>query len=125
MADLALDWGDDLVIGPDGDLTLLDGDAMVQQRIQRRLFTAAQNYVWHPEYGASLPERIGRVALARNIQALVVSQIGLESSVAKVPVPVVTVQVDTVVLGLFNITIVYTDSATGDPVTVNLEVTKG
>lgn len=122
MADLDLEWGSDLTLAPNGDLNLVDGDDLVRQRIERRLLTAVQGYVWHPEYGAGLPERIGKVALAKNIQALVITSIGLEESVAKTPVPVISVDEDQTVSGLFNISISYTDAATGQAVAISFEV---
>lgn len=122
MADLDLDWGGDLALTADGDLALVDGDDMVQQRIIRRLLTAVNGYVWHPEYGAGLPQRIGRVARARDIQALVRASIALEETVAKTPVPLITVNQDTTVLGLFLIGITYTDAATGTSVSLSFEL---
>jgi hypothetical protein len=120
MADIDLDWKADMTIGPDGDLLLADGDDMVRQRIERRLFTAVQGYIWHQEYGAGLPDRIGRVARARDIQSLVAANIALETSVSPTPVPAITV--DETQPGLFVIGIVYTDAATGTSVSLNFEV---
>ena len=122
MADLSLEWGDDLQLTPGGDLLLADGDVMVRQHIDRRLFTAVRAYVWHQDYGAGLPQRIGRVARARDIRSLVVAQIGMEATVAKTPVPTVTVAEDETVFGLFNIGIDYTDAATGQSVSLSFQV---
>lgn len=122
MADLDLQWKGDLTVSPDGDLLMSDGDDMVRQHIERRLFTAVQGYIWHNEYGAGLPDRIGRVARARDIQSLVASHIALEVTVAPTPVPVVTVNEDETTMGLFNIGIIYTDAATGTSVSLNFEV---
>jgi hypothetical protein len=120
MADLDLQWKGDMAFDPTGDLLLADGDDMVRQRIERRLFTGIQAYIFHQEYGAGLPDRIGRVARARDIQSLVAANIALETSVSPVPVPVTTV--DETTPGLFVIGIVYTDAATGTSVSLNFEV---
>ena len=115
MADLDLEWGGDLSLGADGDLVLADGDTQTRQALERRLLTAVRGYVWHQEYGAGLPERIGKVALPANIRAVVRSQVALESSVAPLPVPKITVNEDETIDGLFNIRIEYTNANTGQP----------
>lgn len=122
MADLDLEWRGDLATDPDGDLLLSDGDDMVRQHIERRLFTAVRGYIFHQDYGAGLPDRIGRVARARDIQSLVSAHIALEATVASIPVPVITVDEDETTMGLFNIAIQYTDAATGSSVSLNFEV---
>lgn len=120
MADLACPWKGDFDLTPDGDLATVDGNDMVEQAVVRRLMTATKGYVWHPEYGAGLPERIGRVAVARNIRSVVLSQIGLEATVSRVPLPTVTVTASAA--GLFAIAITYTSAVTGKPVEISLEV---
>ena len=94
MADAALDWQGDLSLTASGDLAMVDGNDLVEQRIIRRLLTAIRGYTWHLDYGAGLPQRIGRVATAKNIQALVQANMKLEVTVATVPVPAVTVDPD-------------------------------
>ncbi len=120
MADIGCLWKGDFDLTPDGDLAMVDGNDMVEQHIVRRLLTAVKGYVWHPEYGAGLPERIGRVAVARNIRSLVLSQINLEATVSPLPLP--TVAVTTPSAGLFVIAIGYTSAVTGKPVEISLEV---
>ena len=83
--DCYLEWNADFVIGADGDLLLVDGDVEVRQRLERRLFTAVQGYVWHPEYGAGLPQKIGSVYSPAQIQAIVLSQLQKEASLAAYP----------------------------------------
>ncbi len=58
MADLNSPWGGDLQISATGDLALIDGLGRSEQRIIRRLFTNLGAYIWHPEYGASIPDRL-------------------------------------------------------------------
>lgn len=122
MADIDLEWKGDFTLSASGDLTMADGDDMVRQHIERRLFTAVQGYTFHQEYGAGLPQRIGLVSRARDIQSLVRANIALETTVAKIPVPFITVDPDETVSGLYNILIQYTDFATGAAVSLSFEV---
>lgn len=101
MADAFLEWSGDLGLTPAGDLLLVEGADLTRQRIIRRLFTAVQGYLWHPEYGAGIPQRVGKPARERNIAALVRANIALESSVARLPVPMITVAESQTVQGLF------------------------
>lgn len=118
MADLWLEWGGDLQLSATGGLLLADGDDLARQRIARRLFTAVQGYVWHQDYGAGMPQRVGAVAKAAQIEAVVKSQMLLESAVARVPPPKVTVSGDqTMIVGIS-----YADAATGQTVSFSLTV---
>ncbi len=91
MADLNSPWGGDLQISATGDLALIDGLGRSEQRIIRRLFTNLGAYIWHPEYGASIPDRIGTNIDTNLFQAVVYSQIMLEDSVSPATPPTVTV----------------------------------
>ena len=119
MADVFLEWNDDFQVSASGGLLLADGDDLARQRIVRRLCTAVQGYVWHPEYGAGLPQRIGRPGVATTIQAIVSAQMMLEAAVAQTPRPVVIVTQDANTLGAFIVSISYTSAATGEPVTLS------
>lgn len=110
MPDLALDWQDDLQVSPSGDIATVDGAVLTQQRILRRLLTAVRSYFWHLEYGAGLIQKIGRVAKPANIQSIVRSQIALETSVARTPVPTTTVAPDPTIMGAYIVTISYFDN---------------
>lgn len=107
MADLLHWWGGDLSAAPNGDLATVDGITLGTQRIYRRLMTAPGEYIFHPNYGAGLPQRIGRPYDARQIEAVVRSQIFLESCVAKTPRPVISV---TPILNGIALSIAYTDA---------------
>lgn len=122
MPDLDLAWRGDLSLTPSGDLALVDGSDLTRQRIERRLFTAVRGLLFHPSYGAGLPERIGRVALERNIAAIVRAQIALEKTVAKTPVPTIRVSSSASSSGLFAIAIGYTDAVTGAAIAIQLEL---
>src|SRR5215469_95718 len=113
MPDLYLEWHDDLQADSSGDLLTVDGDVEVRQRLERRLFTAVKGYVWHPEYGAGLPQKIGLPLTVNEIKGVVAAQLGLEASVAPNPPAILTVaaspnQPDNVGIG-----IQYWDAATG------------
>lgn len=123
MADATLqDWKGDFALAPNGDLALVDGSDETRERIIRRLFTSVRGLVWHSEYGAGLPDRIGNPAKERVIQAIVRSQIQLEATVAKIPVPTISVTASAANAGLFVITINYTDAVTGAASAIRLQV---
>lgn len=123
MADATLqDWKGDFALAPNGDLALVDGSDETRERIIRRLFTSVRGYVWHQDYGAGLPDRIGNPAKERVIQAIVRSQIQLEATVAKIPVPTISVTASAANAGLFVITINYTDAVTGAASAIRLQV---
>ena len=123
MADLDLEWGGDLTIGPTGDLVVTSGNAETDQHILRRLLTPVKGYVWHLEYGAGLVQHIGNVASVANIQALVRASIKLEASVQQSPPPTVTVDEDESVSGLFNIQISYVSTLTGEASQISYDLT--
>lgn len=84
-------WGEDIAVSETGDLGTVDGTDMTLQCILRRLMTPANGYIWHPEYGAGVPQMIGRPMSVTDIEAICRQQIMLEASVAKNPIPQVTV----------------------------------
>lgn len=91
MSDLNHVFGGDLAVAAHGDLAVLVGSALGQQRVLRRLLTNAGDYIWQLNYGAGLPAMIGTPAQAASIAGLVKGQIFLESSVARNPAPAITV----------------------------------
>lgn len=119
--DCFLEWSGDFMIGSDGDLVLVDGDVEVRQRLERRLFTAVHGYVWHPEYGAGLPQKIGTTLSVARIKAVVASQLGMEASVAPSPPAILTVGASPNEPDNIGIGIQYWDAATG--VTVSFQIT--
>lgn len=122
MADAWLEWGADFVVSASGGLLLADNDDYTRQRIERRILTAVRGYVWHQDYGAGLPQKVGSLIQASTVQAIVRSQIALEASVAPSPAPVVTVSVDPNTPALQVITIKYRDAANGEAVTLSFSV---
>ena len=67
-----------------GDLLTTDDPT---QRILRRLLTNPGDYLWHPEYGAGLPARIGDVLDVEELTGLIREQMFLEPSVSHSPEP--------------------------------------
>ena len=121
MADVSLEWHDDFEPDATGDLLVVDGDDEVRQRLERRLFTAVQGYVWHPSYGAGLPQKIGSVLSVADIKSVVAQQLALEASVAPNPPAQLTVGASPNEPGLVAIGIQYWDAATG--VSVSFTIT--
>lgn len=119
MADLSLEWNSDFEIDSTGDLLVVDGDVEVRQRLERRLFTAVQGYVWHPGYGAGLPQKIGSVLSVSEIQSVVASQIAIEDSVA--PNPPAQLSVSKNDAGTVTIGVQYWSAKTG--VSVSFSIT--
>lgn len=111
--DVSLEWRDDFQVAANGDLLLVSGDNEVRQRLERRLFTAINGYVWHPEYGAGLPQDIGKAMSLSSIKSIVSSQLALEASVAPSPPAQLTITQDNNNLAQVNIGIVYWDAKTG------------
>lgn len=114
MTDLYLEWNSDFAADSTGDLYTVDGDDEVRQRLERRLFTAANGgYVFHKDYGAGLPQKIGSVLTVTQIQAVCRSQLALEASVATNPPAQLTISRDDNDPSLTVIGIKYWDAKTG------------
>jgi len=132
MPDINQLWGQDIQPGPTGDLGVVDGLQLSIQRIVRRLMTrgatlAAVNQpatvgemIFHPEYGAGVPTRIGRAINVPLIKSVINSQIGKEASVAKSPVPQITI--DANVLGYVTVTIIYWLAVSGAQASLSFDV---
>lgn len=119
MTDVFLEWQGDFVANANGDLLTVDGDVEVRQRLERRLFTAVQGYVWHKDYGAGLPQKIGDVYTPSQIKSICQQQLNLEQSVAKNPPAILTVTSQPG--GITIIGIQYWDAITG--VSVSFTIT--
>lgn len=122
MSDVSLEWNGDFAVSPTGGLLLASGDDYARQRIIRRLFTNLTSYIWHLDYGAGLPAKVGQPMRVTTIQSIVASQIALEASVAANPPAKVSVSNDPATPNLFIIDIVYTAAATGEPVNLTFTV---
>jgi hypothetical protein len=114
MADIAHQWGSDLEIGPTGDLAIVIGSTLGQQRVLRRLLTNPLDYIWHPAYGAGLAGCVGQPANILQIRAKIRSQIFKEPAVAQNPEPTIDVTLNPGgASGDVYVHIVYVDAQTG------------
>lgn len=119
MPDISHFWSGDISAAANGDLLTVDGINLGIQRVLRRLMTAQGEYIWHPTYGAGLPQRVGQTRDDRVISAIIRSQIYLEPCVAKTPVPVITI---VPILNGISVTIQYTDVNAQKRVTVTFPI---
>jgi hypothetical protein len=120
MADLAHQFGEDLQLGPDGDLALSEGVRLGEERVLRRLMTAPGAYIWHIGYGAGLPLFVGEVANKPRIAAVTRTQMYLESRVARTPPP--AIDVDMLSSGTLTLSIRYADVPTQLPVVLTFNI---
>jgi hypothetical protein len=118
MADFWLEWNGDFVASAQGGLLLATGDDEARQRLQRRIFTAVYGYIWHRNYAAGLPQKVGDPWSPSDIQAIVMSQVALEASVAASPPA--QIGVAEIVPGMISIDVAYTDAQTGEAVQFNI-----
>ncbi len=120
MPDASLNWNADFALTPAGDLALADGDNLVKQRLIRRLFTVARGSVFHLEYGAGLPQKVGSTLNPHAVGAIVRAQLALEASVASSPPARVEIAAQRA--GLQTIFISYTDALTAQHVSLALSI---
>ncbi|NVN02880.1 MULTISPECIES: phage tail protein [Asaia] len=107
MTDLYHYFGEDLQLDDDGALRAADGSLATQQNILRRLCTNPKAYLWHAEYGAGLPSRVGTPIQEVETQGLIVSQLALEASIDH-DQPV-TVTLTPLAVSTYRCTITYTE----------------
>jgi hypothetical protein len=99
MSDVYHWIGGDLSLSATGDLQAVDSTTMGQQRVLRRLLSNSANlaremsadYIWHQDYGASLPREVGLLTDASRIKAEIRGHIFKESAVSRTPEPEITV----------------------------------
>lgn len=121
LNDLNQYWGSDIVPASIGDLGTAIGTLRGQQRILRRLLTNPGDYVFHPEYGAGLPSKVGQTVDIPGIRALIRGQILLEDAVAKTPAPQITaVQIPNGIA----VTVNYTDASSGNPAVLSFNLSR-
>lgn len=120
MPDLEMSWSGDLSTSATGDLVIVGGPAMGTERVLRRLMTNPGDYIWNPDYGAGLAQFVGKPADPAGIEALIRSQMRLESAVAQVPEPVITVQSDRG--GSLYVQIRYADADTADAKALTIDL---
>ncbi|QOK90895.1 phage tail protein [Ralstonia pseudosolanacearum] len=113
--------GGDLSTTSNGDLALANADTRTQQRIVRRLITNPGDYIWHTDYGAGLPQKIGETLDLPALRGLIRAQVKMEDGVAKSPEP----QVDVAAINNgVSVHIIYTSAITSRPVSLTFNVNK-
>jgi len=123
MGDIDHQWGSDLSFGPTGDISLVSGSAMGQERVLRRLLTNPLDYIWQPAYGAGLATFVGEPATATRIQAVIRSQIFNESAVARDPEPTINITIDPGgSMDDVYVQVLYVDAITGQTQVLTLSV---
>jgi len=128
MPDAAHWYGQDLAFSAKGDLLLSDGVDLSNERVVRRLMTTEGGYIWHPDYGGSVPLRVGGLNGALpdedaigliSVSAIVRNQMALEASVAPEPEP--QVSITPMSNGVF-VAVAYTDALSGDSASLDFDV---
>jgi len=120
--DLDHDFGNDVKLSPTNDLLNITSLGKSQQRVLRRLMTPPGSYIWHPNYGGGLQQYVGQTLspdLMDMIKSKILAQIFLEDSVARSPVPTISLQ--TIQEGLF-VQINYTENTTQKPIVLSFNV---
>jgi phage baseplate assembly protein W len=117
--DIAHEWSSDINLDIYNDIKMADGLDETNQRVLRRLLTNPGEYLWHQGYGAGLGRFVGAALsneVVQQINQLIISQMYLEDSVAKIPIPTVTLSQD---IGQLECTIVYFNIAQNQLSTLN------
>lgn len=91
LLDIAHQFGGDVGLSATGDLATVSGNERSAERVYRRLLTNPGDYIWHPTYGAGLPQKVGSLTDAKEIEGLIRTQMKLEPSVSPSPTPVISV----------------------------------
>jgi hypothetical protein len=111
MADIAHQFGGDIMLAPNGDVALASATVLTQQRVLRRLLTNPGDYIWDVNYGAGLGNMVGQTVDAGRITAIIRAQMFQEATVARNPLPTVSVSAGT--NGLVQAAIAYVDTTDG------------
>jgi hypothetical protein len=120
MYDLFHEWGGDLIANSGGDLALSNGSDTVSQRVCRRLLTNGGDYIWNLNYGGGLGQFVGSPTHPDDIEAIVRTQLALETSVPTTPTPQISASVVDVARGYVVATITYLDPVSMAPVQLNI-----
>jgi hypothetical protein len=122
MNDLFHEWGCDLAVGNGGDLALSTGSDTVSQRVCRRLLTNTGDYLWNLGYGGGLAQFVGTPANSRDIEAIIRTQLELETAVPTTPEPQINVRVADATNGYVVANITYADQSSPVPVQLNISI---
>jgi hypothetical protein len=119
MTDVHHNWGDDLSWSATGDLLGVAAADAGKQRVLRRLLTAEGEYIWHPDYGAGLPGRVGSTDGAAEIEGVARRQMLMEQAVSQNPMPTVEASGQ---YGAVGVRITYQDAETAEPVGIGFTI---
>ena len=111
-------FGEDLSVSPTGDIALVDGIDLGNERIVRRLMTNLGAYIWHIDYGASVPKRVGDTLDLTLIESVIRSQIYLEDAVSKDHD--IGIKVEPILNGVF-VEIQYVDALSGQQASLQFD----
>lgn len=117
------EFGNDLSLNSVGDIEQSEGAELAAQSIIRRLLTNPGEYIWHPEYGAGIGRFVGENLSTANfdeIKNTIVSQMLMEETVAKSPLPQITLQKINGTILLCDI--LYYDAVLKNPRTISFKV---
>jgi len=120
MYDIFLNWGSDLVVGAGGDLALSTGAETINQRVVRRLLTNSGDYLWNLNYGGGLGQFVGTPASPADIEAIVRTQLALETAVPTTPEPQISASIANAANGYVVATITYADPSSTAPIQLNV-----
>lgn len=93
MGDVDHQWGSDLSLSSTGDIAVVTGVTLSQERVLRRLMTTPLDYIWQPAYGAGLAGFVGVAANELQVQSVIRGQMFKESSVSQNPQPTIGVTI--------------------------------
>ncbi|GBQ88275.1 phage tail protein [Asaia krungthepensis] len=74
-------FGEDFRLDAEGNLLEADQAMATRQSILRRLCTNPPAYLWHSDYGAGLPARIGMPVAELALQGMITAQLALETGI--------------------------------------------
>ena len=120
MYDLFHEWGTDLAVGSGGDLALSAASDTINQRVLRRLLTNPGDYLWNLNYGGGLGQFVGVPANPADIEAVVGTQLALETAVPATPAPQITASLVDAANGYVVANITYADPFSMAPVQLNV-----
>jgi hypothetical protein len=120
MHDIFHEWGSDLAVGSGGDLAISTGSDTVSQRVCRRLLTNPGDYLWNLDYGGGLARFVGTPASPADIEAVVRTQLELETAVPITPAPEVSIRVADAANGYVVASVIYADPSSMVPVQLNV-----
>ena len=121
MSELNHYFGGDISVNNTGDLLSISGTTRSQQRLLRRLLTNPGAYIFHSDYGAGLPAKVGDTLDIPKLRALIRGQVQLEDSIAKTPEAVISLSA---IANGVTVNIKYTDVVTSNVATLSFNVNR-